>query len=200
MLFNLGKTEGSIDAGQMIKPALARGLRTLDLEVGLLGILWDLHGTLSGVLCCCCVSPGFWVILFSGTRRINQRLMGFWLPSRKPAVDDPLNGRIAPNSYWNAVLCCGIADSTNRGSGQRQRARLNCALKAFRLYVPVWDLRSTSAIFMLVDLASPNSVKFVSGAGPNALRVALTRQWTGGAPPSRGSSRSSLRYLEAQIH
>ncbi|OBZ74067.1 Heat shock protein 78, mitochondrial [Grifola frondosa] len=27
MLFNLGKAEGSIDAGQMIKPALARGLR-----------------------------------------------------------------------------------------------------------------------------------------------------------------------------
>jgi ATP-dependent Clp protease ATP-binding subunit ClpB len=27
MLFNLGKTEGSIDAGQMIKPALARGLQ-----------------------------------------------------------------------------------------------------------------------------------------------------------------------------
>ncbi|KAI9572002.1 hypothetical protein HD554DRAFT_2071191 [Boletus coccyginus] len=26
-LFNLGKAEGSIDAGQMIKPALARGLR-----------------------------------------------------------------------------------------------------------------------------------------------------------------------------
>lgn len=26
-LFNLGKTEGSIDAGQMIKPALARGLQ-----------------------------------------------------------------------------------------------------------------------------------------------------------------------------
>jgi ATP-dependent Clp protease ATP-binding subunit ClpB len=27
MLFNLGKAEGSIDAGQMIKPALARGLQ-----------------------------------------------------------------------------------------------------------------------------------------------------------------------------
>ena len=27
MLFNLGKTEGSVDAGQMIKPALARGLQ-----------------------------------------------------------------------------------------------------------------------------------------------------------------------------
>lgn len=27
MLFNLGKTEGSIDGGQMIKPALARGLQ-----------------------------------------------------------------------------------------------------------------------------------------------------------------------------
>lgn len=27
LLFNLGKTEGSIDAGQMIKPALARGLQ-----------------------------------------------------------------------------------------------------------------------------------------------------------------------------
>lgn len=26
-LFNLGKAEGSIDAGQMIKPALARGLQ-----------------------------------------------------------------------------------------------------------------------------------------------------------------------------
>lgn len=26
-LFNLGKTEGSVDAGQMIKPALARGLQ-----------------------------------------------------------------------------------------------------------------------------------------------------------------------------
>ena len=26
-LFNLGKTEGSIDGGQMIKPALARGLQ-----------------------------------------------------------------------------------------------------------------------------------------------------------------------------
>ena len=27
MLFNLGKAEGSVDAGQMIKPALARGLQ-----------------------------------------------------------------------------------------------------------------------------------------------------------------------------
>jgi hypothetical protein len=27
MLLNLGKTEGSVDAGQMIKPALARGLQ-----------------------------------------------------------------------------------------------------------------------------------------------------------------------------
>ena len=27
VLFNLGKAEGSIDAGQMIKPALARGLQ-----------------------------------------------------------------------------------------------------------------------------------------------------------------------------
>ena len=27
ILFQLGKTEGSIDAGQMIKPALARGLQ-----------------------------------------------------------------------------------------------------------------------------------------------------------------------------
>lgn len=27
MLFNLGKSEGSVDAGQMIKPALARGLQ-----------------------------------------------------------------------------------------------------------------------------------------------------------------------------
>jgi ATP-dependent Clp protease ATP-binding subunit ClpB len=26
-LFNLGKAEGSVDAGQMIKPALARGLQ-----------------------------------------------------------------------------------------------------------------------------------------------------------------------------
>ena len=26
-LFNLGKAEGNIDAGQMIKPALARGLQ-----------------------------------------------------------------------------------------------------------------------------------------------------------------------------
>ena len=27
MLLNLGKAEGSVDAGQMIKPALARGLQ-----------------------------------------------------------------------------------------------------------------------------------------------------------------------------
>ena len=29
ILFNLGKTEGSINGGQMIKPALARGLQLI---------------------------------------------------------------------------------------------------------------------------------------------------------------------------
>lgn len=33
-LFQLGKAEGSIDAGQMIKPALARGLRLVSAITG----------------------------------------------------------------------------------------------------------------------------------------------------------------------
>lgn len=33
-LFNLGKAEGGIDAGQMIKPALARGLQLVGATTG----------------------------------------------------------------------------------------------------------------------------------------------------------------------
>nr|VWO97021.1 ATP-dependent Clp proteinase (ATP-dependent Clp proteinase Aec27 ATP-binding chain, with chaperone activity) (Aec27) (Putative ATP-dependent Clp protease) (Type VI secretion system ATPase TssH) [Ganoderma boninense] len=41
MLFNLGKAEGSVDAGQMIKPALARGLQLVGATTLRLDFLLD---------------------------------------------------------------------------------------------------------------------------------------------------------------
>lgn len=41
-LLNLGKAEGSIDAGNMIKPALARGLQLVGATTRKLGSLEDM--------------------------------------------------------------------------------------------------------------------------------------------------------------
>jgi ATP-dependent Clp protease ATP-binding subunit ClpB len=46
-LLNLGKAEGSVDAGQMIKPALARGLQL----VGATTRSWLLSTFSSGQIC-----------------------------------------------------------------------------------------------------------------------------------------------------
>jgi ATP-dependent Clp protease ATP-binding subunit ClpB len=43
-LFNLGKAEGSIDAGQMIKPALARGLQLVGATTRTLSIFAENFG------------------------------------------------------------------------------------------------------------------------------------------------------------
>ena len=45
-LFNLGKAEGSIDAGQMIKPALARGLQLVGATTGMYK---HIHNQLTGI-------------------------------------------------------------------------------------------------------------------------------------------------------